>query len=96
MGATKRFAEMLIMQMGASSDTKICCGSVWKCTGSRGSVIPLLRNRSNKAASHGHPSSCDKIFYDHSRSIKTCHSSGSPSRRKTDFCIRYGGASENC
>lgn len=45
MGATKRFAEMLIMQMGASSETKFVAVRFGNVLGSRGSVIPIFKKQ---------------------------------------------------
>ena len=48
MGATKRFAEMLIMQMGASSETKFVAVRFGNVLGSRGRH-PYFKNKSSKA-----------------------------------------------
>ncbi|WP_353854521.1 nucleoside-diphosphate sugar epimerase/dehydratase [Bacillus sp. Bos-x628] len=48
MGATKRFAEMLIMQMGANSDTKFVAVRFGNVLGSRGSVIPIFKKQIEK------------------------------------------------
>ena len=90
MGATKRFAEMVIMQMGASSETKFVAVRFGNVLGSRGSVIPIFKNKLKRRASDCHAPSHDKIFYDDTRSIKACYSSWCTSRRKADFCFRHG------
>ncbi|MGE6630130.1 polysaccharide biosynthesis protein [Bacillus sp. NPDC077027] len=48
MGATKRFAEMVIMQMGGESQTKFVAVRFGNVLGSRGSVIPIFKKQIEK------------------------------------------------
>ncbi|MDA1476487.1 polysaccharide biosynthesis protein [Bacillus changyiensis] len=45
MGATKRFAEMLIMNLGKTSNTKFVAVRFGNVLGSRGSVIPIFKKQ---------------------------------------------------
>ncbi|MGX1079559.1 FlaA1/EpsC-like NDP-sugar epimerase [Bacillus sp. SLBN-57] len=45
MGATKRFAEMLIMNLGKTSKTKFVAVRFGNVLGSRGSVIPIFKKQ---------------------------------------------------
>lgn len=49
MGATKRFAEMVIMNLGKVSNTKFAAVRFGNVLGSRGAVIPIFKSRLKKA-----------------------------------------------
>ncbi|MDY7046819.1 polysaccharide biosynthesis protein, partial [Virgibacillus sp. M23] len=48
MGATKRFAEMIIMNLGKVSSTKFVAVRFGNVLGSRGSVIPIFKKQIEK------------------------------------------------
>lgn len=49
MGATKRFAEMIIMNLGKVSRTKFVAVRFGNVLGSRGSVIPVFKSKLKRA-----------------------------------------------
>ena len=46
MGASKRFAEMIVQSINENSKNKILHGEICNVINSSGSVIPLFRNKS--------------------------------------------------
>ena len=95
MGATKRFAEMVIMNLGKISRTKFAAVRFGNVLGSRGSVIPIFKSRLKRRTRHRHASGDDKIFYDDPRSVKTRHSGGGACKRAADFRSGYGRTRQN-
>ncbi len=93
MGATKRIAEMVVLNAAGRSGRPYCVVRFGNVLGSRGSVVPLFKRQISPGwAGDGHSPGHEALFYDHPRGSSSRLTGRQYGGRWRDLRFKYGAA----
>ena len=92
-GATKRLAEMIVLDAAHRTEREYSVVRFGNVLGSRGSVIPIFKRQiANGRAGQSHTSGYGALLHDHPRSRASCLAGGFDGAGRRSFPARYGTA----
>lgn len=92
-GATKRLAEMIVLNAAQRSAGRFSVVRFGNVLGSRGSVVPIFKRQiAQGGADYNHPSRYETLFYDHSRGCPSGFAGGRYGTGWGDVLAQYGTA----